>query len=180
METITKKTRSAIAEKLVDEFMPLARELEKEGVPEWRIRNIVGQVMNNRVRNYYKHDRTAPLSSGMRTVLDALNDKCADSKAETIFYNMLLEKGVDFDFQVKIGKYRVDFLFDNLIVFKGDGPHHNSQVEYDRFRDKFLESMGYQVMRMRWTLVAQMPDIVIEVIQDELKEIKRNKGGKNG
>jgi very-short-patch-repair endonuclease len=63
------------------------------------------------------------------------------------------EQGLDFLTQVKIGKYRVDFLFpfENLVVEADGWEYHSTkdQVKNDFQRDHYLARKGYRVLRFR-------------------------------
>ena len=58
-------------------------------------------------------------------------------------------KGLDFDRQVVIGNYIVDFYCaDKKTVIEIDGCTHDEKVEYDAARDKYLESLGLRVIHI--------------------------------
>jgi len=92
----------------------------------------------------------------------------ADSKAEIIFCNILYKNNIKFEFQKKIGPYKVDYLFDNNIILECDGPHHTHpvQVQHDKMRDSYIEKKGYKILRCDWDMVAAMTDDVIELLQN--------------
>ena len=73
-----------------------------------------------------------------------------ESKHERIFYNALTESGFDFEYQVPIGKYRVDFLMKmsgHYLCVELDGNQHASTKSYDHTKDTFLKGIGYEVKR---------------------------------
>jgi len=58
--------------------------------------------------------------------------------------------GLKFRRQVPFGSYIVDFYCaEAKMVVEVDGDVHESQVEYDAERTRWLESMGLKVMRVR-------------------------------
>lgn len=96
-----------------------------------------------------------------------VNQKWGDSKAESIFYSLLTENNINFEFQKKIGKYYADFVINKLVV-EVDGPHHwknKNQVNYDLERDSYIEKQGYIILRVRlYTLVCNI-DKIIKIIK---------------
>ncbi|MVZ98266.1 endonuclease domain-containing protein [Sphingorhabdus sp. IMCC26285] len=57
--------------------------------------------------------------------------------------------GAKFRRQVVIGPYIADFACrsPNMIVVELDGDTHGAQLEYDAKRTRYLEGMGYRVLR---------------------------------
>ena len=74
-----------------------------------------------------------------------------ESSTEKLFYNHLINNGIKFDYQVSMDRYRIDFLLktrDNYLCVELDGSSHAGKQSYDYSRDKFLESCGYDVLRI--------------------------------
>ncbi len=128
----------------------------------------VGKIIELKKKTFYqKIDKF----KGIREVMLSLgNHDFGDSKAEGIVYFMLKDAGVSFQFQRQIGPYRVDFLINELIILELDGPHHKKQRGYDADRDKYLEKMGYEVVRVPIWLMASAGQIVIKELQAKGKE----------
>lgn len=58
-------------------------------------------------------------------------------------------RGYDFDRQKIIGNYIVDFFcVDCFVVIEIDGDNHNSKVEYDRERNRYLEELKLTVIHI--------------------------------
>src|SRR5262245_15077828 len=56
--------------------------------------------------------------------------------------------GLRFRRQVLFDKYIVDFVcFEPKVIIELDGSQHATQVAYDDERTKFLQSLGYSVLR---------------------------------
>ena len=72
--------------------------------------------------------------------------------------------------QVPIGKYIVDFVCqDRKLIVELDGSQHEGST-YDQQRDKWLRSIGYQVLRF-WNIdINQALDGSLLAILDTLKE----------
>ena len=166
MKEITQKIRDEAVEK----FMPLAIQLQSEGMDPRDILYCLKKYNKNKLMKFYRDGYREKID--FKSIKDDL--KNADSKIEKIFFNLLNKNKIPFKFQVEIGSYRVDYLIADCIVFEGDGQQHENQKEYDAKRDTYLERMGFKVMRMRWVLVAQMKDRIIE----EIKQLTGNIGGK--
>lgn len=72
------------------------------------------------------------------------------SRLEDRFAKELELRGYDFERQVKIGTYFVDFLLSDRTVIEVDGRHHlmKDRIYHDRKRDRFLEESGYKVVHL--------------------------------
>jgi very-short-patch-repair endonuclease len=81
--------------------------------------------------------------------------------------------GVNFRRQHAIGKYIPDFCSPEVkLVIELDGSQHLQQEEYDKERTKYLESLGYKVIRFWNKDVLKDIEGVILAIIHELKERK--------
>lgn len=73
--------------------------------------------------------------------------------------------GLRFRRQVPIGAYIIDFAcFDPKLVIEVDGSQHMQAVDYDNERTKYLESLGYTVLRFWNNEVLNEIDVVKEAI----------------
>jgi len=156
----------------VQEFMPLAEQLLKEGWSQNDILKLYQTHIYLRTRHLYSNPLSIPKMKNSE-LLAAYRKELgkADSKAEKILFDLLVQNGIKFKFQYPIGKYRIDFLVDNTLVVELDGPHHQKQKEYDAKRDSYFEGLGYCVLRIPLTLLALTPDAVIEEIKEQSKVI---------
>ena len=72
-------------------------------------------------------------------------------EAEKSLWQLLRDEqmeGYKFRRQQPIGNYIVDFVcMDKMLVIELDGGQHAEQIEYDKNRSEYLESLGYQVLR---------------------------------
>jgi len=109
---------------------------------------VIKHVDSKIKRGYRKNREPVGIGGVASLVIDNMKGNTNDSKAEVIFYEFLIESGIPFKFQYKIGPYKVDYLIDGSLVVELDGPHHNRQKEYDEKRDKYIEKMGYTVLRI--------------------------------
>jgi very-short-patch-repair endonuclease len=76
---------------------------------------------------------------------------------------LLRREGLHFRRQTEIGSYYVDFVCHRAkIVIELDGVHHATpeQMTYDAERTKFLEAVGYRVIRF-WNVEAN-PDFIAQ------------------
>ncbi len=73
--------------------------------------------------------------------------------SEVLFWQQVHQKkfhGIDFDRQRIIGNYIVDFYIKTLgLVVEIDGCSHDKKVEYDAKRQRYLESCGLRVYRIK-------------------------------
>ncbi|MCX8034959.1 MAG: endonuclease domain-containing protein [Candidatus Dojkabacteria bacterium] len=97
----------------------------------------------------------------------------AGNLSEVLLWNQIKNKkflGLDFDRQKIIGNYIVDFYCKDLgVVIEIDGASHDEKVEYDRKRDKYLESLGLKVIHILDTDVKNNLQGVIEFLKREIK-----------
>lgn len=74
--------------------------------------------------------------------------------------------GVSFRRQHAIGNYIVDFVsIKKKLVIELDGSQHLEQVDYDVERSRYIEALGYKVLRFWNNQVINDIDSVIRAIQ---------------
>ena len=77
--------------------------------------------------------------------------RSAQTDAERILCFQLRDRrlrGFKFRRQAPIDRYIVDFCcVDERLIIELDGSQHLEQEEYDKERTKYLESLGYKVVR---------------------------------
>ena len=92
----------------------------------------------------------------------------AGNLSEVIFWQTFKDKkklGFDFDRQVIIGNYIIDFFIPELgLVFEIDGSSHNEKEEYDAERDNFMQSLNLQVIRISDTDVKKNMESVYQLV----------------
>ena len=165
MNEITEK----LHKQAFDEFAPKIGELANQGMTEKEIVGFFTSYLKGKTGNFYAQQKQLqPIGIVLKTITDK---KKVDSKAEGIFYNILENAGIPFKFQYKIGPYRADYLVDGFLVVELDGPHHDKLK--DEIRDKYLEKMGYKVMRVPLYMAIAIPDVIL----DEIKQLI-NAGGR--
>ena len=74
------------------------------------------------------------------------------SYPESIAIRFFNEFNIEFDREVKIGKYFADFVLKDNIVIEIDGQQHNlpDRIEIDKNKDTLLISLGYIVHRISY------------------------------
>ena len=99
------------------------------------------------------------------------------TSAESVLWNQLKSKNLEgrkFRRQQSIGNYIVDFYCpsEKLIIELDGDPHGDSlQIQKDMTRDKYLEALGFTVLRFENRFVFQEPEIVL----NEIKKVFRKK-----
>jgi len=78
----------------------------------------------------------------------ALRMKANPTMYEKMFIDKLDLLGVEYQFQVVISRYIVDFLIGSTI-YEIDGSSHDGKEIYDAIRDKELTNLGYKVVRIK-------------------------------
>ena len=104
-----------------------------------------------------------------REILELLGGIHPDSKAEMIMYEALVKEKISFQFQYKIGPFRVDFLIDDWLVFELDGPMHLLNPKYDERRKEYIEKKGYTVLAVPLWVAAYDKESVVQTIKEKLK-----------
>ena len=88
-----------------------------------------------------------------------------------VFYEILKENNIPFQFQYPIGPYIVDYLVKDFLALELDGPLHEKegQKAHDKRKDKYLNRMGYKVLRIPLLLLNIDQKAVIEGIKELIK-----------
>ena len=159
MQEITKK----IKDDALLKFSPLMEDLAGEGKTSYEIAQIFKSHVDRKIRDFYRKRDFRRLSEIIPGIPDL---EKADSKAERIFYEMLVDSGLKLVFQRQIGPYRADYLIENKIVVELDGPQHTK--EKDDKKDAYLRKMGYRVLRVPIWILACDPAAVIDEIYEAL------------
>ena len=168
MEIITNKITTKIKDAAKKSLNSLVVQLIKEGAKEYDVSRAVQNYTNLKIKEFYNKANEPQLFKNIIKI-----DIKKDSKAELSVSRILESNGIDFKFQYPIGPYKADFLLGESIVLEIDGPHHKEQQEYDSNRNKYMERMGYDVIRLPIRLFALAPDAVAEQLKEELNAISR-------
>ena len=84
--------------------------------------------------------------------------------------------GYKFHRQYGIYRYIVDFYCPSLkLVIEVDGNQHYTKdgLEYDRIRDKYIESLGLDILRFRNEEVLENTEEVLSILLSFLKERRK-------
>lgn len=156
----------------MNDFRPFAEQLAAEGANEKEIVRSYQAWLKAKTYNYYSHiaGKMTPLAS----IIQGIQEKRADSKAEVIFYDILASANINFQFQFPIGPYTADFLIAGFLVLEIDGQQHAQRKEKDEARDRYMRKMGYKVLRVPLHILCACPEAVIDEIKEAVK-IKRVK-----
>lgn len=96
------------------------------------------------------------------------------TEAERLLWSRLRNRqleGFKFKREYTIGDYIADFVcVEAMLVIELDGGIHATQVEYDKMRDRFLETQHYRVLRFENVEVTARLAIVLERILQILRE----------
>ncbi len=95
--------------------------------------------------------------------------------AEIILWKKLNKKqilGFDFDRQIPIDNFIVDFLCKELMLaIEVDGSSHDDKEEYDGFREEKLNKSGVFILRFTNDEVCDNLDFVVEKIISTVKQM---------
>jgi len=166
METLQKKTKQELFNDSVEGMKPMLQDLIDKGWSSRRIDGLIRKIYKSKVRDFYRED-FVNLSN---VIKESIVDKFSHSKAERIFYFLLQDAGIKFQFQYKIGPYQADYLIGETLIIELDGPQHNvgNAPAHDKQRDKYLEKMGYTIFRIPLMALIMDKSSVIEEIQDSI------------
>ena len=131
-------------------------------------RYIKSHMKSKEMNFYYKSREFESLGA---IILDfALDWMEAGSKAEKKMFYLLKDADIDFHFQYKIDRYRMDFFIEPDLIIELDGPYHQipKQEQYDKIRDDRLVELGYQVIRIPLIWLILEPDKIIMSIKELL------------
>ncbi len=83
----------------------------------------------------------------------ASRDKMKPSYPEQYFINLFNKEQIDYQREVKFGKYFADFYFDdNQLILEVDGKQHEypANKQGDMRKDEYLTNQGFKVFRIKW------------------------------
>jgi very-short-patch-repair endonuclease len=153
-------------EKIIQDLHPIGSALRADGWSDRRLDGLFRKILDLRSRNTY-----ADFIGSKQIAFETLQSVKRDSTAEGILYEYLKKNGIDFKFQYRIGKYRVDFFVPDNLVIELDGPHHegHNQKKHDQKRDAYIRSLGYEMIRIPVLVMTYDPGAVV----DEIKNYKQ-------
>jgi len=158
---------SKLYDQVVNDFYPIAEEMAKAGKSKDEIVNVFRTQLDLKTKTYYKDPKDlTSMKFVFKDIFNEIEKQNADSKAEKIFYDLLIRRGLKFQFQRAIGPYRADYLFQGFLIVELDGPQHD--LEHDKKRDNYLTRLGYKVIRIPLWILISYPDAVLDEIEAEL------------
>ncbi|MFD1787822.1 endonuclease domain-containing protein [Sphingomonas floccifaciens] len=83
----------------------------------------------------------------------------------------LLGRGIRLDFQVEVGRYRLDFLANKWLIIEIDGAaYHSSEgaKARDSARDSYFRGLGYSVVRIAAKTVFNHPEEAVRLTDEAL------------
>ncbi len=113
---------------------------------------------------------------GLKPYRSSLRNKSTSAEAE--LWNIIKSKNLDgrkFRRQHSIGNFIVDFCCpsEKLVIELDGNPHGEyNKIEKDIKRDKYLEGLGFSVLRFENRFVFQEP----EYVKDEIRKAFKKKG----
>jgi len=156
-----KKITQELINKEAGKMVAFVEDARKSGMDEGRIADAVKSHVDQRIKNYYKKPDFAR-ASDLFDIEKLKEEARADSKIEGIFYNELTDSGIQFEFQVSIGRYRADYLIKKFLIVEIDGPQH--EKPRDDIRDAYVRKMGYKILRVPTWLLCMDSKAVIQSI----------------
>lgn len=162
MSENTEKLKAEVTEKFRQLFGDEVSSQDKAKVQKY-----LSIYMQQKQTAFYNgKQEIAGMKATVRETLELLGGIKPDSKAEVIMYEVLTEAKIPFQFQYKIGPFRVDFLIGDSFVFELDGPLHALNPKYDADRKKYIESKGYTVLAVPLWVAMFDKQAVVERITD--------------
>ena len=111
---------------------------------------------------------------GLNSFRSSLRNR--STSAEAAFWNILKSKNIDgrkFRRQYSIGSYIVDFCCPSeKLIIELDGDPHGEyhRIQKDEKRDKYLESLGFRVLRFENRFVFKDP----QYLKNEIRKVINN------
>ncbi|MCH7723350.1 MAG: HsdR family type I site-specific deoxyribonuclease [Bacteroidetes bacterium] len=108
------------------------------------------------------------------------------TKAEEIFWELVRDRkflNLKFRRQHQIGSYIVDFYcHEKKLIIEFDGEVHNTtkQIKHDSIRDKYLTSIGNQILRFKNEELLNNPESVFEKISSKISPSPLGEGRGEG
>lgn len=170
MEITTKEIQQRLCNGSKDKLLSLASQMRAAGVNDDGVREAVSKYIDLKVDEFYNQKRElTPLKDILIQCLSM-----PDSTAEAVFFQMLRDNGIPFQFQYKIGPYVADYLIGDRLVVELDGPVHRkaNQKRHDETRDAYMVRLGYHVLRLNLEIIALDIQAAIDGIK-ELAEVSR-------
>lgn len=124
-----------------------------------------------------------PVRAGLilKNILDNISGvKITESPIEDALKYELDQRRIQYQTQQRIGRYRVDFLFEEAkLIIECDGKYHRTgkQLQKDRDRDLYLIGKGYTVQRFSGDQLYRDVERCVNIIESFLPA--KEKGGIN-
>ena len=141
-----------------------------------------------------QEDRLKTLSANDEGWLEEFHSVC-ESPAETAFldamvleFNLTPENGflsgsdIKLQMQVPVGRYRLDFLMNKLLVVEIDGAAYHSSpeaIERDRIRDKFMTEEGFENLRIPAKIALYNPHGAADSVRAALAVVNEKRAEKS-
>jgi very-short-patch-repair endonuclease len=151
---------------LVDSFLPMAEKLKDEGATMSEIMSCFRtHIALQRSAKRAKLPGREPIRSARKAIgkiqamAREMSEK-ADASPERALLDRLQESPMPFRHQPRIGRYRVPFLIDGILVAEIDNPGTR-----DPERDRYLKGLGYAIMKISPQTMVARPEAVIPEIK---------------
>jgi very-short-patch-repair endonuclease len=70
--------------------------------------------------------------------------------------------------------YIADFFCQALgLILEIDGPIHEKQKSYDQARDKILNDLGYNILRLKNEQIKDKPGTILKILSDFISQLKK-------
>jgi very-short-patch-repair endonuclease len=159
----------------------------KETVNEYlKLRN---KIMFDRAMRFMERSPIQSMTRFKRYAIavqrhSAENLELYKSAHEMVTAVILLEAGIDFEINYKVGKYAVDFFIPDWdLIVEIDGERHDNREVYDSNRDVQLRQMlgsEWEVIRIPTKYVEQDPEKLpdaIKTLAKQKRDIRKKNGG---
>jgi len=167
MAITTKEISTKLKKDITNKIKPILSELRKTGISDKRLGEVINQHFKVKLRHEYQRlSDFESIRNVLSTVFQNISQRGADSQAEILFYHTLQEQGISFAFHHEIGPYIADYLIDEDLVVELDGPQHKYSQAKDKTRDRYMERLGYRVLRIPLKYFVIDKNAVMMAIQD--------------
>jgi len=59
------------------------------------------------------------------------------------------------------------------LLIEIDGPIHETQKSYDKARDKILNALGYNILRLKNEQIKDKPGNILKILSDFISQLKK-------
>jgi len=134
-------------------------------------KRLTGKLHSDKTKQKLSEIRKKYLEEHPDKVPFKLNHSSKKSYPEQYFEELFINENIPLKYHKQVGRYELDFYNENLMKYvEIDGEQHYLpyMIEHDRERTEYLEKLGWDGIRIRWSEYQKMANLEKE---NKIKEI---------